>query len=98
MVVGVVALFSECLVGFNLSDHIGKFESDDRVFGQFFSECGSFVGKSHGFLKADSAHGKSLHRKCQSFVVKIVHDVLESEVGLSDKVLYRYVHIFENDK
>lgn len=86
------------MVGLNLTDHIGELETDDGVLYEGLAEGSSLMGEFHALFDADSAHGDSLHGEGQSFVVEVVHDVLESEIFLSDEVLNGDVDIFEDDE
>ena len=51
-----------------------KFEANDRVVDEAFSECFAFVGVLDGLFVANAGEADTLNDDADAFVIKVCHD------------------------
>lgn len=66
--------FEPGIGGFDLTSHVGEFESDYGVFDEFLAEGAALMGVFYGFFIADSGEAEALDDDADTFVVEVCHD------------------------
>ncbi|RUS18240.1 hypothetical protein BC937DRAFT_89004 [Endogone sp. FLAS-F59071] len=81
--------------GLDLTSHVGKFLTDDWVINEALAKGLALVGIFKRFFEADAREARGLDRDAHTFVIEVVHNVLEAAIFLSDQVLLRNTDVLK---
>lgn len=69
-----------------LADHVAEFVADDRVVDKALAKGLALQRVLEGLFNADASKSAGLHDNTETFVVEVVHDILEALVQFTDQV------------